>query len=437
MPYHPARDPGVLPQLSYLETAPAAPETPPLEGQLKTDLAVIGGGISGLSLALHAAETGASVAVLEANEIGWGSSGRNFGQVVPYLRHEAAHTLAHFGQHLGERLIIETGRGPDLVFDLIDRHGIECDAKRSGLIFAAHAPPALERLKRRSEFWGSRGESLPILDASETARLVGGGTYPGALLDPRGGTLNPLAFTRGLARAAARAGAMIHARSRATRLARSGASWRIETALGHVLAESVAIATNAYTDDLWPGLGRSLIPVRAYQLTSRPLGENIRRSILPEGHALTDTRRMTSGVRMLPGGRLHVTADGHRFGPATMPDFRSANRRVGQLFPQLGEPIWDFAWSGWLAMTADEYPRLHELAPGLFAFFGYSGRGLALATILGRELARYLAGSPAGSLAWPFTRPKPIGLPLVNQVAVRAVVVYRRMRDAVELRTRS
>jgi glycine/D-amino acid oxidase-like deaminating enzyme len=340
----------------------------------------------------------------------------------------------HFGPDYGERLVAETGRAPDLVFDLIKRHSISCDANRSGLIFAAHAPSALDRLKRRSEFWGRRGESLPILDADETARLVGGGSYPGSLLEPRGGTINPLAYTRGLARAAVLAGATIHGRSRAVRLSRSGRGWFVDTANGRVHADTVVIATNAYTDDLWAGLGRSLVSVRAYQLTSTPLSQNLRHSILPEGHALTDTRRMTSGVRMLPNGRLHVTADGPRFGPPAPPDVRAADRRIAELFPQIGKVRWEYAWSGWLAMTRDEYPRLHELAPGVFAALGYSGRGLALATVLGRELARHLAGAGQDSLVLPLTKPSVVGLPFVNHVAVKAVVAYKRMRDAIELR---
>jgi glycine/D-amino acid oxidase-like deaminating enzyme len=114
---------------------------------------------------------------------------------------------------------------------------------------------------------------------------------------------------------------------------------------------------------------------------------------------------------------------------------RAADKRIAQLFPQIGQVTWEYAWSGWLAMTRDEYPRLHELAPGVFAALGYSGRGLALATVLGRELARHLAGADPDSLVLPLTKPSAVGLPIVNHVAVKAVVAYKRMRDAIELRS--
>ena len=434
--YHPLDDPGVLPRTSYADTAPPAPEAPPLAGAARADICVVGSGFTGLSAALHAADAGARVVVLEANEIGWGSSGRNFGQVVPYLRHEPWTLVQRFGQDHGERLIQAAAEGADLVFELIARHGMACQAVRNGLIFAAHTPRALTGLQRRAAFWRSRGVELPLLDPAATAKAIGGGAYWGALIEPRGGTVNALGYVRGLARAAGDAGAAVHAGSRASSLARDGTAWRLRTPRGTVRADRILICTNAYTDDLWPGLGRSLIPLRAYQLATQPVPEALRCQILPGGRALTDSRRFISGVRLHLDGHFHVSGAGPLFGPEREPDYGVSTRRLLTLFPRLGRIDWAFHWSGWLAMTGDGIPHLHALAPGVLAGLGYSGRGIALATIMGRELARGALGTPVRDLLIPASTPSAphhIPVPALARAGVRALATSYRLRDAIDL----
>jgi sarcosine oxidase len=434
--YHPLDDPGALPRTSYIEAAPPAPAAPPLAGEARADICIIGAGFTGLSAALHAAAAGARVIVLEANEVGWGGSGRNFGQVVPYLKHEPWTMLQRFGPDHGERLIQAAAEAADLVFALIERHGMSCEAVRNGLIFAALTPRALGGLERRAAFWQSRGLELPVLGAAGAAQAIGGGTYWGALLEPRGGTMNSLAYARGLADAAAGAGVSIHAASRVSSLARDGAAWRLRTAHGTVRSDQVLICTNAYTDELWPGLGRSLIPLRAYQLATEPVPEHLRDGILPGGRALTDSRRLMSGVRLHPNGRLHVSGVGPLFGPERRPDYDASTRRLLGLFPRLGRIDWAFHWSGWVAMTSDELPHLHALAPGVLAGLGYSGRGIALATIMGRELARGAMGTPVRDLLMPASTPSvPHHIPFaaVARAGVRALATSYRLRDAIEL----
>jgi glycine/D-amino acid oxidase-like deaminating enzyme len=434
--YRPLDDPAAMPQTSYVDTAPTLPEAPPLTGELRTDICIVGAGITGLSAALHAAKVGTRVVVVEANAVGWGSSGRSFGQVVPYLRHEPQAMLRHFGQNRGERLIQAAAQGTDLVFELIERYSIPCQAVRNGLIFGAHTPRGLDRLRRRATFWQSRGIELPVLDARATADAIGGGNYWGALIEPRGGTINSLAYTRGLASAACMAGTMIHGGSRASSLTREGVEWCLRTPRGIIRADQILICTNAYTNSLWPGLGRSLIPVRAYQLATIPVPDDVRRTILPNGRALTDTRLLISGVRLHSNGHLHVSGDGPFFGPEQKPDYRVSTRRLLTLFPQLREIHWAFYWSGWLAMTGDEIPHLHALAPGVLAGLGYSGRGLALATLMGRELAKGALGTPAKDLLLPTSTPslpRHIPFPAVARAGVRALAMSYRLRDRIDL----
>jgi glycine/D-amino acid oxidase-like deaminating enzyme len=433
--YHPLDDPAALPRTSYLDDAPPAPASRPLAGEAQADICIVGAGLTGLSAALHAAETGARVIVVEANAVGWGGTGRSFGQVVPYLRHEPWTMLRRFGPERGERLIRAAADGADLVFSLIARHAIACHARRTGLIFAAHTPDALAGLRRRAEFWRARGVTLPVLGRMEAAQAIGGGAYWGALIEPRGGTTNTLAFARGLAAAAAAAGATIHTGSRALSLAREGSTWRLHTAAGAVRAKRILICTNAYTDALWPGLARSIIPMRAYQLATRPLPEDLRPGILPGGDALTDTRRMISGVRLHPDGSLHVSGAGPFFGPEQQPDYGVSTRRLLALFPRLGRIDWAFHWSGWLAMSGDGIPHLHALAPGVLAGLGYSGRGVALATIMGRELARGALGTPIDDLlilpSTP-TPPRSIPIPALARAGVRALAATYQLRDAID-----
>src|SRR5271170_6056802 len=194
----------------YTRAAPRAPPAVPLTGRPHVSVAVIGAGFTGLSAALQLAEAGVDVAVLEAKEIGSGASGRAFGQVVPYLKFGHEQILRHYGPDRGARVIDAIAAGPDLVFDLIARHGIDCWAVRTGLIFAAHAPAGRRDLESRTAYWQERGAPVEMLDGVRCAAAVGSTLYAVASIDRRGGNINPFAYARGLARAAVAAGAVIH-----------------------------------------------------------------------------------------------------------------------------------------------------------------------------------------------------------------------------------
>jgi glycine/D-amino acid oxidase-like deaminating enzyme len=433
MPYHPLQDPGHLPRTAYSGAAGPAPSTARLDGEERADIAIVGAGFTGLSAALHAAEAGAKEIVLEANEIGWGASGRNFGQVVPYLRHPSARALAVLGPDYGQRMIDAAGGGPDLVFGLIEKHAMQCQSVRNGLIFAAHTPDKVKALEARTEEWRRRGAPVEMYDAKQTKELIGGGSYWGCSLDKRGGTINALGYMRGLARAAMAAGAVAHTGSRAMSLKRDGKAWKLETLGGRVIADTVMLGTGAYTDDLWPGLRASLMPFRSYGVASRPVGENARATILPGKQALTDTRRLTSGVRLHADGRIHVSSDRPRFGPEGRPDTARITRRMLAMFPQLGSIEWEIIWSGWIDLTPTQFPELHELAPGLLAGLGYSGRGIALATVMGREMARCALGTAPKHLSFAITKPKPVPFGRFYRPALNAAMRFLRAKEAIDL----
>lgn len=429
---HPLDDTSPLPE-PYSQGAPPRLDAPALRGRMKADVAIVGGGYTGLSTALHLASAGVSSVVLEAREVGWGGSGRAFGQVVPYAKHDHEHIRAQFGPDDGERLIAMLAGGPDLVFGLVERHAIVCDAVRQGLIFAAHTPAAAAVLERRARFWQARGAPVSLLDATGVAALTGSNYYPAAIVDRRGGCVDPLAYARGLGHAAVKLGVRLFEESRVTRLEREAGHWVAHTANGRVEADTVVLATDAYTDALWPGLQQSLIPLRGYHLATAPLSENLRKTIMPGGQALTDTRRLYSGIRLRSDGRLHVSTDGPAFSAQAHAFTATAARRVQDVFPQLGEPVWQTEVAGWVGMTTDQYPHLHNLAAGVWAAVGLSGRGIAFGTLLGRELSKRILGKAESEFSMPVT---PLRSTLARSFArplVGGLMNWYRMRDRAEL----
>jgi len=435
MSFHPLQDPSIPPRTAYTESALPAPRTETLAGPIAADIAIIGGGFTGLSAAVHAAEAGLRAVVLEANEIGWGSSGRNQGQVVPALKQEHDHAIRTFGRERGERLMSAAGDGPDLVYGLIERLGIPCNPIRKGIVAAAHSRAALEQMRRRTEFWQARGAPVEMYERDAAADLIGSDLYFGASLDKRGGTINALSYVRGLAGAAMRMGARIFTHALVQKLERSEGKWSVVAPGGTVAADTVLICTNAYVTDLWPGLRRSIIPIRAYQLATKPISDNVRRTILPGGQALGDTARVMIGIRWQDNHRLQVGGSDATTGAHREPLFELVERRLLRVFPQLSRVEWDVTWSGWMAMTPDHYPRLHELAPGLLAGYGYNGRGIVMATTMGRELAARAAGARLEDLAIPATPLRQIGVYAARRPIVYGLLSYYRLRDYLDRRS--
>lgn len=431
--YQPLSDRAGPPDV-YVRAAPPSPPAQPLDGERNVDVAVIGGGFTGLSTALHLSAAGIGVAVLEANEFGWGASGRAFGQVVPYLKLSEAAVLRHYGPDRGPRVVEAVAEGPDLVFELIRRHKIECWAMRSGLIFGAHSAAGQRNLERRAEYWRGRTATVEMLDAARCAELIGSTLYQAALLERRGGNINPFAYARGLAHAAAQAGVVLHTQACVKRLVRRDKRWTIDVGNARVMADNVVVATNAYSPALWPGLRESIIPMRGHGFVTEPLSDNVRHTILPERQSLTDTRQLYSGVRLLPDGRLHASAHGPSFGAEPKPDWRRVDARIRRMYPQLGTVKWQQGWSGWVAMTTDHFPRLHELAPGLYAGLGYNGRGIAAATMMGRDLATLVRGKGDDATVFPVTSLRPVRWHAVVPTLIRGLVQAYRVQDAMNER---
>lgn len=431
----PYDDPATPPRTVYVETAGPKIAAPVLQGDLTADIVVVGGGFVGISAALHAAEAGARVVVVEANEIGWGAAGRNAGQVSAHAtKLEPQDVLKVYGPERGARLNAAGSNAPAFVEELARRHGIDIRTVRGGIISAAHTPAALQAYRRRAEYWQAQGAPVECLDRDAAAAAIGSDFYLGAIIDRRGIAINPLAFVRGLARAALERGVEIRVQSRIASLQRQGAGWRVANQNGSVTARSVLLCTNAYTDDLWPGLKRTIIPVRGYQVFSRPLSDNVARSILPDAAAMNDSRRLLTGVRRHLDNRLHFGGGSPGFGAEHTPDLARAVQRLKQLFPQIDNLEVEHWWSGWVTRGIDDGWRLHELAPGLLTAIACNGRGVAMGPMMGRELARYLGGTQERDLLVPLTRPKPLRSYAVHKPVGAALLRYYGWLDQRETR---
>ena len=376
-------------------SAPPAPPTAALRERIAVDVAVIGAGYTGLSAALHLAEAGRSVAVLDAAEIGFGASGRNVGLVNAGMWVLPDELPKRLGATYGARLLQTLGDAPSVVFDLVARHDIDCEAVRHGTLHCAVGASGLAGLRMRAAQWQRLGAPVRLLDAAETAARTGASAYAGSLLDLRAGTIQPLAYARGLARAALAAGAAIHTASPVAAVDDLGSSWRLEVeGGGRVEAGTVIVATNAYTLPAgpWSTLASELVRMPYFNMATRPLPEDLRQAILPGREGAWDTRTILSSFRLDDAGRLVFGSIGALRSPGHAAHRGWGRRALARLFPALGHVDFDHEWYGWIGTTADALPRFHQLARNVVSFSGYNGRGIGTGTVFGRELARLVLG---------------------------------------------
>lgn len=357
------------------------------------DIAVVGGGYCGLSIALHAANSGQSVVLLEAGTIGCGASGRNGGLVVPHFPGgmTAEDAINHVGKAKGGRLAELVAGGPQFVFDQIRALNIECDAEQNGWIQPAHSEKALAKVQRVYNSWTARGVDAEWLDAVTVAERTGARGYIGGWYRSTGGTVNPYALALGLARAAVSAGADLRQRAEVTGIRPDGAAKILKTSAGDVRTRKVVFATNGYTGGLYPGLAQSVIPVLLYHGFTRPLSEAEQRKTLPTRLCFTDLRKSGGFSRYSADNRIII--GGAIFRPSNHRSYSEGHsrRRLAELFPHLKNIQIDSFWEGYCALTEEYLPAVQRLERDVYSLIGFSTRGVALAQTLGREVAGFLS----------------------------------------------
>lgn len=375
----------------YAATANDAPKVTPLEGDSHADVCIVGAGYTGLSAALHLAERGFSVIVLEAERIGWGASGRNGGQLGIGQRKDQRSLEERLGKEWARRLWDLGVESNALVKDLIARHAIACDLK-PGLIQAAWKKSDADWLRTEVEHMASAYgyTKMRYLTREEMRETIASDRYHGGIYDEDGAHLHPLNYTLGLARAARAKGVVIHEESRVEDISRTDPA-TVKTAKGSVRAAHVVLACNAYLGALEPRVAGAIMPINNFIIATEPLGDEAR-ALIRNDACVQDTKFVIDYYRLSADGRL-LFGGGESYSPNLPKDLAAFVRKpMLRVFPQLKDKRIDYAWSGAVAITLKRMPHFGRLEPNIVFAHGYSGQGINIATLGGKLVAEAIAG---------------------------------------------
>ena len=424
-----------FPPSLWLHTAEPAPLTQNLSESIEVDVAIVGAGYTGMRCALWLAEHGKNVAVLDANDIGWGASGRNVGQVNPLPAFNSANKIQQLiGVEAGKRFTQMAIDSADELFAIIRKYQISCDANQPGWVRVAHANSAAKEFQQQCEQWIECGSDIEILHRDDVQALLGTKRFPMGALVRRGGNIHPLSYARGLAKAAQSLGVNFYTGVRAESLSRSGERWMLKTQGESIKADQVILATNGYTDTVHSDLRKSIVPVVSVQLATEPLPRSIGEKVLPGNHTFSDSRRVIFSGRKDRDNRFLLAGHGFTEKFDDHPDYERIKKEAAAIFPVLKNIKWQFQWSGRIAVTEDHLPHLHEPAPGLMMGLGYNGRGIAMSNVMGRVLAQKALGMPAQELDIPTTDISPYPFHRFYRIGLPLAVASMRLRDNFEIR---
>ena len=368
------------------------------------DVAIIGAGYTGLSAAIHCTEKGMSCHVIEAEHVGYGGSGRNTGLVNAAAWLPPQDVLKQLGEEAGKKFVDVFSDAPSFVFGLIKKYNIQCEVTKTGTIHAAHGKSGFAELKYRKTEWDRLGAPVDLLSADETAELTGTRRFYGALVDNRAGTINPMGYCRGLARAALNNGAKLTTNCRVHDLKKENDGWRLLAANGEIRAKHLILSTNAYSDKLWPGLRQTFTRINYFNCATLPLGERVKH-ILPQRQGLWDTGKIMFSLRRDKHDRLIIGSMGRSHGTCESGiTKRWASAQLKRLFPYLGLVEFENIWHGEIAMTPTHLPGVHQLDRNLYTSIGYNGRGITTGTIFGKALADMISNNSPAGLPVPMTR---------------------------------
>jgi len=385
---------------------PPPPPPDPLQGRISTDVLIIGAGISGLSLGLHLGAAKTDTVILEADNDATAATGASAGIVAPQLvRTTPDAVLRSLGAEAGARtlrMIAESGR---YTFGLIERLGIECKANPSGFLNPVIGPQRAKAHAQIVEEWRPFRDDLRLLEGADVRAICGCSGYSAAIVDPTGGSLDPLAYSRGLARATRSGGVRLYYNNRVLSLTRSGDRWLARTPSGEVSALRVVLCANGGNAALHPALARTVLPLPVCEVATQPLHASMRGKILPQGHALTDSSTDVFSIRFDAAGRLITAIPGRHTIDREQID-QLVNRRLATAIPDYRPTPLEYIWQGTAWLNSSLLPRVLLVEDGLMAVQACNGRGIAMNTIIGRELGRWMVAPQEGPPLVSLERPR-------------------------------
>lgn len=406
----------------WATTAPTAPAVPLLDADFDCEIAIVGAGYTGLSTALHLAEEGQRCVVLEAQEPGWGASGRNTGWLEPnwWMKKPADIARLH-GSDRGAELSRWVASGPALLDRWIAQYDLQVEIERSGLVLATERPDKAAAIEAEVRDWQALGVAHDYLDRSALQRYIPTSRYVGGILLKGGATLNPLALSRELARACLARGVEIFARTPVGTIERKDSSWQLTTPRGIVRCRRLVLATDAYTRDLWPALRGSFATWHVALIASEPYARL--RELLPGGAPFADLGMSNIfTLRRAAGDRLVTTT----FAPVRRSLSPAAvagpfMRKFSKVFPTEPAPRWQYVHFGEIGLSADMMPRIVQIGPQAWTAYGYSGTGINLALLMGGDLSRLVQADRVDAATFPVAPFQPVALRGAIGLALRYV----------------
>jgi glycine/D-amino acid oxidase-like deaminating enzyme len=385
---------------------PPPPPPNPLEGRISTEVLIVGAGISGLSLGLHLAAAKTETVILEADNDATAATGASAGIVAPQLvRTTPDAVLRSMGAETGARtlrMVAESGR---YTFGLIERLGIECKANPAGFLNPVSGPHRANAHAQLLEEWRPFRDDLRLLEGADVRAICGCSGYSAAIVDPSGGSLDPLAYSRGLAKATRGGGVRLYYNSLVLSLTRSSDRWLARTSSGEVSARRVVLCANGGNAALHPALARTVLPLPVCEVATQPLRASIREAILPQGHALTDSSADVFSIRFDSAGRLITAIPGRQTIDREQID-QLVNRRLALAIPDYRTTPLEYIWQGTAWLNSSLLPRILMVEDGLLAVQACNGRGIGTNTIIGRELARWMTAPQEGPPLVSLERPR-------------------------------
>ena len=415
--------------LDGMSPAPLTP-TDPLES---VDVVIIGSGYTGLHAAIETARGGRSTMVLDAQDIGWGCSTRNGGQISTSVKPSLDKLAAKYGTDRARAIRKEGETALDWIGQFVASEGLDCDFRRNGRYHAAHTPAHYDELARSAEkLTRTEGIEAFVVPRSEQRRELGSDSYYGGVVFPRHASINPARYHRGLVSLAQAAGAHLVGHCAVTAITREASGFTLTTAKGKVRARDVIVATNGYTTGLTPWLQRRVIPIGSYIIATEPLPQDLMAELFPTDRIASDTckvvyyyRSSPDGTRVLFGGRVSANETNTTIsGPKLFAD-------MCRIFPQLASYGVTHSWMGRVAYTFDElaHTGVHD---GVHYAMGYCGSGVSMASYLGKRLGQKVLGLPEGMTAFDGLRNPTRPFYTGNPWFLPATVAWYRRQDRIQ-----